>query len=122
MFSFENQFEIEVRRRSPKVDPLWLKFNPTHAPFEFDANGNRQTLIHHHVDQKNLAVALPEKAHQQYSSYLHGKYRSKSTGLKTKAQIKNAIRGASNSLSVIGFLLDAKGIYAGDPHTDFAAF
>ena len=65
MFSKGNQYRIQELDLAPRVDPTWIRHNPTHANF------SGETLVHHHVERGRMAVPLPQKVHQQWTSALH---------------------------------------------------
>ena len=50
---------------SPRVDEQWIKYNPTHAAYK------NQVLVHHHINQGEIATAIPEGVHQKYFKQLH---------------------------------------------------
>jgi RHS repeat-associated protein len=66
MFSETNKAFIR-KSIAPEVDDTWIKSNPTHAAF------NKDKLIHHHIDQGEIACGLPEKIHKGYHGPLHPK-------------------------------------------------
>ncbi len=64
LFSPANRAAIAANR-SPRVDPTWIKHNPSHQSFLGDK------LVHHHIDQGPIAVGLPQAVHQQWTGPLH---------------------------------------------------
>jgi len=64
MFSQQNRDAINDRR-APTVDAQWIQFNPTHRSFI------RETLVHHHMMQGHIAVAIPTSVHKTWYSTLH---------------------------------------------------
>ena len=64
MFSDANKAAIRVGR-SPVVDDVWIKSNPTHQSITGDK------LIHHLIDQGANACGLPETIHQKWHGTLH---------------------------------------------------
>jgi hypothetical protein len=64
MFSQANR-DLVRDGYAPRVDPQWIQHNPTHSSF------NGQKLIHHHLMQGNIAVAIPVSVHNGWYSTLH---------------------------------------------------
>ncbi len=64
MFSADNQ-RLIARGVNPLVDAQWIQYNPTHQSYV------RETLVHHHWMQGNIAVAIPTSVHQQWYSTFH---------------------------------------------------
>jgi RHS repeat-associated protein len=98
-FSESNAAAIR-QGRSPTVDAQWIKFNPTHAPYE----GN--TLIHHHVNQGKMAVGIPKQVHLDFFSKLHPNLR---------AGIKMSGKGIRGGLGVFASFADFAGVFTGNP-------
>lgn len=68
MFSPRNRFRITGlgdKPVSPRVDPTWIKYNPTHQSFRGDV------LDHHHITHSRYAVPLPQQVHRGWSGSLH---------------------------------------------------
>ncbi len=59
--------------RSPIVNQKWIDYHPQHASFR------GQKLIHHHVSQGPIAVAVPESIHRAWTKVLHPEPRINST-------------------------------------------
>lgn len=97
MFSSENIAEIRANR-SPKIDDQWITYNSTHAEYKHGK------LVHHHVDQGNMATGIPEKAHQKYFKDLHAN---------RGGRIKGGLGKIGNVLGVFGLAFD---IFSSDPH------
>jgi filamentous hemagglutinin len=64
LFSADNIARI-MNRESPRVDPQWVQYNPTHQAFI------NSTLVHHHWMQGNIAVPIPEPIHIRWNSTFH---------------------------------------------------
>jgi filamentous hemagglutinin len=64
MFSADNQ-RLVARGVNPLVDAQWIQYNPTHQSFI------RETLVHHHSGQGNIAVAIPTTVHNQWYNTFH---------------------------------------------------
>ena len=63
-FSPDNIALIKLGK-SPYVDDVWLKYNPTQISYKGDK------LIHHHVEQGAKATGVPEKLHRGMFDLLH---------------------------------------------------
>ncbi len=63
MFDEANVMRINANR-APHINETWIKFNPSHA-------GYKGKLIHHHINQGNMATGIPEQAHLSMNSQLH---------------------------------------------------
>ncbi len=103
MFSQDNAAEIRGGR-SPRIDDKWIDFNPSHAAYKGDK------LIHHHINQGNMATGIPEQVHRQFSSELHGNMGGKP---KVGGGLKGALGGALNFLGAVGLAID---FLSNDPH------
>jgi hypothetical protein len=66
MFSSGNLYRIQQLGSSPRVDPTWVQYNPTHKSFLGDV------LDHHHINRGPIAVPLPRTVHRSWTSVLHG--------------------------------------------------
>jgi filamentous hemagglutinin len=64
MFSPNNQRDV-LKGANPTVDAQWVQHNPTHSAFM------RETLVHHHMMQGHIAVAIPTSVHKTWYSTLH---------------------------------------------------
>jgi filamentous hemagglutinin len=64
MFSADN-IRVVNAGKNPTVDPQWVQHNPTHRAFM------RETLVHHHMMQGNIAVAIPTTVHNQWYNTFH---------------------------------------------------
>ncbi len=64
MFSQSNR-DLINKGIAPRVDSTWIQSNPTHQSF------SGTTLVHHHWMQSNIAVAIPQPVHQQWSGIFH---------------------------------------------------
>ncbi len=78
MFSEKNRNHLKANQ-APYVDAQWIKYNPTHAPYD------KVKLIHHHDQQGFIAYAIPEKVHKKWHARLHA-YRTggKISGIRGK--------------------------------------
>jgi RHS repeat-associated protein len=82
---------------APHVDQTWIEANPPHVGFE------KAKLIHHHIDQAEIATALPEPVHNAYTKELHPlKYPKAVSG------------GLSLSLNIFSIAIEA---FSNNPHT-----
>jgi RHS repeat-associated protein len=90
---------------SPWVDEIWVK------SFQGDAVYMDNRLIHHHVEGKNMAVAIPEKLHWDRFSDLHAYLK------RTGASIRGTrVSGALNGLvNILGLASDITGIIKDNP-------
>ena len=100
MFSADNAARIR-KGSAPIVDAKWIQYNPTHTEYMGDK------LIHHHINQGNMATGIPEAAHKKFSSDLHTNRGGRPTiqkgfnlTLKTAAKATIVI-GAANSVNNI---------------------
>jgi RHS repeat-associated protein len=69
MFSKSNEQRIKSGK-APYVDAQWIIFNPQHKSVLRQAKRNR-LLEHHHIDQGNMATAIPRSMHDKYDKLLH---------------------------------------------------
>jgi len=115
MISPNNQWKIN-NGLSPIVDDTWIDHNPSHRSFKGDV------LHHHHVDQANMAVALPKTVHQKWSRYLHEVVKGGRKGLEGFSNIKGFVNGMNKGLGIAGIILDLRGAMNGDPHSLWVQF
>lgn len=117
MFSDRNRRIILELKKAPEVDDLWIEYNEPHREFKW------KRLDHHHVNQGNMAVALPKPVHDNWSKYLHQVVKGgrKSLG-NTKATLRGTINGMNKALGIAGLILDLKSLMTGDPHSFFIQF
>jgi len=97
MFNEENKMNIKAGI-SPKVNDQWIKYNPTHSEYK------HSKLIHHHVDQGNVATGIPEAAHVKYNKELHPN---------RGVRLKGRLNIAGNLFSAATMMFD---IFSSDPH------
>jgi hypothetical protein len=64
MFSGQNRTDV-LLGRNPTIDAQWVQHNPTVRTFM------GETLVHHHMMQGNIAVAIPTSVHRTWYSTLH---------------------------------------------------
>lgn len=63
---FDNSNQIRIKRGlSPEVNAKWIEFNPNHVAYKGDK------LIHHHIDQGEMAAGIPQRAHRENFKDLH---------------------------------------------------
>lgn len=103
MFSPENIVNIKAGK-SPVVDNVWIKYNSVDASYL----GNK--LVHHHIDQNNMAAGIPEKVHYDYFSELHPNLNSKSTFLSRVGGKLGKVGGILNFITFIN-------VWSKNPHT-----
>ncbi len=98
MFDAENVTRIR-QGLSPEANAKWIEFNPNHAAYK----GNK--LIHHHIDQGNMAAGIPEKAHQKFHKELHA-----NSGGKKTARVGTKLAG-------FAVVFDIAAARNGNPHS-----
>lgn len=98
MFSDENKVKIRRGTPAPTIDDQWIKYNSTHAEYK---DGK---LVHHHIDQGNMATGIPERAHLKYNKDLHPN---------RGGRLKGGLGKIGNALSVNMLAFD---IFSSDPH------
>lgn len=100
MFSEKNKAKIK-KRQAPIIDETWIKHNNNHQGFKGDK------LVHHHIDQGNIAVGLPEKVHKSWNKILHP-FRG-ARGQKVKGVVNSGLVLFDVVGTIAGFVSD-------DPH------
>ncbi|WPQ60127.1 RHS repeat-associated core domain-containing protein [Chitinophaga sancti] len=97
MFSQQNRMAIKAQR-APIVDEQWLTYNPAHAGYE----GSK--LVHHHIEQGNLAAAIPEKVHTDYFKKLHPELKGQLRGAKISSTLGTALGILSTAGDIFSFM------------------
>lgn len=98
MFSDENKVKIRRGTPAPTIDDQWIKYNSTHAEYK------GAKLVHHHIDQGNLATGIPQEAHLKYNKDLHPN---------RGGRLKGGLGKIGNELSLTTLAFD---IFSSDPH------
>ena len=93
MFSPENIQRIKDGL-VPLIDEAWVKYNPTHV----EHMGGK--LIHHHVNQGNMATAIPEAVHRKFYFELHSNTGSAKPPLQNGFKV--SLRTAGTGLVIVG--------------------
>lgn len=99
MFSSSNVVNVKAGL-SPIIDDVWVASNPSSA-------GYTGKLIHHHIDQKNMAVGIPEKVHLNFFKELHPELGRK--------VLRGAKIGAYGAVSALSFFGDVLSVANGNP-------
>ncbi|MCB9251543.1 MAG: hypothetical protein H6605_03700 [Flavobacteriales bacterium] len=86
---------------APEVNETWIKYVPEHTGFVGDK------LVHHHIDQQNMATALPEKVHKEYSNVLHTRYKAGRSAAGKLGKLYN----------FLGAILMFRDLFSKDPHS-----
>ncbi|WPQ60134.1 hypothetical protein SIO70_17475 [Chitinophaga sancti] len=88
--------------KAPEVDEVWIEANSTHKAFK------GEKLIHYHINQGEVATAISESFHNNYTKELHPlKYPKSSVVAKTA-------NGISLTMNLLGFVVEA---FSDNPHT-----
>jgi len=94
----ERNVMLIKRNISPECDAEWIERNPSQAAYK------GQELVHHHVDQVDMAVGIPEGAHKKLSRELH-------------PYTRGAMRGLGGTLNILAIGAVIFDLFSDNPHS-----